>query len=243
MFWFSTPKKDPEQPQPTDIEIGIIPVLSSDDFKRIQYSQEQKAVPITSCKTIVPMMPPSHPIHQGPITAPICDIEQKTNIITSNLPLVDATPIPCPPAVLEVIPIPCPPVMLPSTRATAPPEFYDTTTSSALQAYDTTGPVTAPERWFIQRKLLHKFRIRSRYPVLLNPCPRCGAKARTITITSPSWITWLMVIGLLLLFWPIFWIPLLVDSCKRTRHYCSVCSGEVGELEALSDCCVHCRGH
>lgn len=89
--------------------------------------------------------------------------------------------------------------------------------------------------------ILHNIVIRSRRPVTIDPCPYCGVKTRTSVTIGPNIVTWIMVIVLLLVFWPLFWLPLCMDSCKRTKHSCSKCGGEIGEIEPCDDCCVKTR--
>ena len=55
-------------------------------------------------------------------------------------------------------------------------------------------------------------------------------------------MTWVAVVGLFLVFWPVCWIPLVIDSCKMTDHFCALCGGNVGSVKPLSDCCVKERG-
>jgi hypothetical protein len=81
-----------------------------------------------------------------------------------------------------------------------------------------------------------------RIPIILRPCPHCQNTARTQTRTHPNCITWIAVITLLILFWPICWIPLVCDSWKQTDHYCSHCSVKVGEITPFQDCCEKRRG-
>ena len=51
-----------------------------------------------------------------------------------------------------------------------------------------------------------------------------------------------MVLGVVLIFWPVFWIPLIIDSAKKTDHNCKQCGGLVGHVNPLSDCCIEERG-
>lgn len=79
----------------------------------------------------------------------------------------------------------------------------------------------------------------SRVPTVLPQCPLClKTNARTRTVTSPNWMTWVTVAVLLVIFWPLCWIPLVTDSCRRTIHYCMFCNGEIGSIRPYKDCCV-----
>mmetsp|Transcript_9318 Transcript_9318/g.14400 ORF Transcript_9318/g.14400 Transcript_9318/m.14400 type:complete len:129 (+) Transcript_9318:62-448(+) len=78
-----------------------------------------------------------------------------------------------------------------------------------------------------------------RTPMVLSSCPKCKmSHARTKTITRPSVVTWGLVVVGGLVFWPLCWIPLVLDAMKQTKHYCQQCNQLVGEVEALKDCCV-----
>lgn len=50
-----------------------------------------------------------------------------------------------------------------------------------------------------------------RRPAMMLACPHCGLESRTKVRTHPSFITWGMAILLLFLFWPLCWVPLVVD--------------------------------
>ena len=82
-----------------------------------------------------------------------------------------------------------------------------------------------------------------RHPTMFPSCPHCGAtNVMTRTSTYPSIETWLLCVGILLLFWPAFWIPLVMDSAKTTDHFCTSCNATVGKTRPFSDCCVKERG-
>jgi LITAF-like zinc ribbon domain len=82
----------------------------------------------------------------------------------------------------------------------------------------------------------------SRVPTVLPQCPLCmKTNVRTRTVTSPNWMTWVTVAVLLVIFWPLCWIPLVTDSCRRTIHYCMFCNSEVGYIRPYKDCCVTYR--
>ncbi|KAL3804746.1 hypothetical protein ACHAWO_011471 [Cyclotella atomus] len=81
-----------------------------------------------------------------------------------------------------------------------------------------------------------------RHPISLAPCPHCSQSTTTKIKTYPSWETWLAAGLLVLVFWPICWIPLVTDSCKKTDHVCSQCEAMVGQVSPMSDCCVKRMG-
>mmetsp|Transcript_6670 Transcript_6670/g.7608 ORF Transcript_6670/g.7608 Transcript_6670/m.7608 type:complete len:164 (-) Transcript_6670:65-556(-) len=85
--------------------------------------------------------------------------------------------------------------------------------------------------------------IRSRYPVTLSICPLCQKhRSRTQTRTYPTCSTWFWVILLTVVFFPLFWIPLCCDSCKRTDHTCKNCGNIIGTIEPMNDLCEKRRG-
>ena len=67
----------------------------------------------------------------------------------------------------------------------------------------------------------------SRSPVVLSMCPNCSKnQARTRTRTYPTIVTWLGVVVGAVVFFPLCWIPLVVDPMKQTDHYCQNCGGK-----------------
>jgi hypothetical protein len=82
-----------------------------------------------------------------------------------------------------------------------------------------------------------------RSPTILGSCPNCGvAHSRTRTRTYPNIFTWIMCLVLLLLFWPLCWVPLVCDVFKQTDHFCNSCNTKVGEAHPFSNCCEKQRG-
>ena len=65
-------------------------------------------------------------------------------------------------------------------------------------------------------------------------CPFCETTMVTHTKTSCDGMTLLFVLILLILFWPLFWLPLCMPKCKRVHHYCSYCQRKVGVTEPCS---------
>jgi hypothetical protein len=79
----------------------------------------------------------------------------------------------------------------------------------------------------------------TRRPHLLRQCPECQAlNVRTRIRTYPTCTTWLVVIVLLIVFWPLCWIPLVMDRMKQTDHFCLVCGKMVGSVRPFDNCCV-----
>ena len=82
----------------------------------------------------------------------------------------------------------------------------------------------------------------TRNPMMMRQCPNCNCESRTRIETQPTWHSFALAIFLLFIFWPICWIPLILDTCKRTNHYCVLCNTKVGVIEPFHDCCVEKRG-
>ncbi|KAL9178368.1 hypothetical protein ACHAXT_000015 [Thalassiosira profunda] len=69
-------------------------------------------------------------------------------------------------------------------------------------------------------------------------CPNCNKESVTRTSTYPGWETWVLCGLIALIFWPAFWVPLVMDTLKTTEHVCSGCGVAVGQVKPLTDCCV-----
>ena len=80
-----------------------------------------------------------------------------------------------------------------------------------------------------------------RGPMNIKSCHACGAFTRTRTISAPNLTTWIAVVVLFFLFWPLCWVPLVNEKCKRTDHYCSKCNVLIGFAQPLEGCCVTYR--
>lgn len=62
-------------------------------------------------------------------------------------------------------------------------------------------------------------------------CPNCSQTVPTRTREQVNGLTIVAVIVLLFLFWPLFWLPLCMPSCKATEHYCSNCNYKIGTAD------------
>ena len=80
-----------------------------------------------------------------------------------------------------------------------------------------------------------------RNPRPLQPCMHCGRNGRTRVTTAPNWVTWCLVGLLLFLFWPLFFLPLVMNSTRKSIHYCNMCNEEVAVIQPCEDCCVKHR--
>mmetsp|Transcript_14239 Transcript_14239/g.20838 ORF Transcript_14239/g.20838 Transcript_14239/m.20838 type:complete len:154 (-) Transcript_14239:244-705(-) len=82
-----------------------------------------------------------------------------------------------------------------------------------------------------------------RFPIMIGSCPHCGIRnTRTKTRTYPNFATWALAGVLLILFWPLCWLPLVMDKTKKTDHFCTSCGTLVGEVRPMEDCCEKRRG-
>merc|ERR1711920_881532 len=74
----------------------------------------------------------------------------------------------------------------------------------------------------------------SRRPVNLAFCPHCAREhVRTRTRTYPNFVTWTCVAVGAVIFFPICWVPLVVDKMKKTDHYCQNCGQKLGSIKPL----------
>jgi hypothetical protein len=76
-----------------------------------------------------------------------------------------------------------------------------------------------------------------RAPIKMRSCPSCQQATRTRIRTWPNIFTWIACLILLILFWPICWIPLVCDIFKQTDHFCNTCGTKVGDVQPFTDCC------
>mmetsp|Transcript_14040 Transcript_14040/g.21650 ORF Transcript_14040/g.21650 Transcript_14040/m.21650 type:complete len:175 (-) Transcript_14040:341-865(-) len=132
-------------------------------------------------------------------------------------------------------------------RPTAPPDSkkgYGSASNQPLIIKTTTTTTTPPISQQQQQQqptpvVAGNFR---RYPVLMQACPQCQQRARTKTRTFPNIWTWLAMIGVGVIFLPLFWIPLCCDCFKQTDHFCKSCGTKVGTVHAFSQCCEKRQG-
>ncbi len=80
-----------------------------------------------------------------------------------------------------------------------------------------------------------------RGPMSIKSCPHCHEFTRTRTVSAPNAFTWATVVALVFLFWPLCWVPLVNEKCKRTDHYCGKCNALIGSAKPYEDCCVTYR--
>merc|ERR1719223_754958 len=59
----------------------------------------------------------------------------------------------------------------------------------------------------------------------------------TRVVTQNATATWVAFFVLLFLFWPLCWLPFVMDSAKQTYHYCTECHNNLGGVAPFKDCC------
>jgi hypothetical protein len=71
-----------------------------------------------------------------------------------------------------------------------------------------------------------------RRPTNIAFCPHCTKEnVRTRTKTYPSAVTWGCVAVGAVAFFPICWVPLVVDGMKKTDHYCQNCGQKLATIK------------
>lgn len=129
-----------------------------------------------------------------------------------------------------------------------------TTASSRQERYKGTGVINSetytvpavatqsPQQQHLQSTTAERLPEFTRNPQVMSQCPECQAvNARTRIRTYPTCLTLCACIVLLFLFWPLCWLPLVLDSMKQTDHYCLVCDRRVGSLRPFQNFCVKTR--
>ena len=65
-------------------------------------------------------------------------------------------------------------------------------------------------------------------------CPFCQQLITTRTRNRIDGMTVICVIVLLILCWPLFWLPFCIPKCKAVHHSCPKCRNKVGVTEPCS---------
>lgn len=69
-------------------------------------------------------------------------------------------------------------------------------------------------------------------------CPHCGHTEETVVSNRSNFITFTFMIIIGWIFWPLFWVPFVIQVCKVTKHKCGYCGAKVGETKALDEYCA-----
>eukprot|EP00547_Thalassionema_nitzschioides_P004472 CAMPEP_0194202092 /NCGR_PEP_ID=MMETSP0156-20130528/2201_1 /TAXON_ID=33649 /ORGANISM="Thalassionema nitzschioides, Strain L26-B" /LENGTH=180 /DNA_ID=CAMNT_0038927471 /DNA_START=39 /DNA_END=582 /DNA_ORIENTATION=+ len=123
-------------------------------------------------------------------------------------------------------------------RPTAPPDSkkgYGSASNQPLIIKTTTTTTTPPISQQQQQQqptpvVAGNFR---RYPVLMQACPQCQQRARTKTRTFPNIWTWLAMIGVGVIFLPLFWIPYVVIVSNRQIIFVKVAEPKLVQFMLL----------
>ena len=123
----------------------------------------------------------------------------------------------------------------------SPPPFVPTASASQANPANVTTSTTAPTP---QAKTITTTTYTTpppsgmpaiglgRFPCQLT-CPYCNHRMCTRTRDQVTGLTIAIMVIVVLLFWPLFWLPLCMPSCKATEHYCGngSCNRKVGQVE------------
>ena len=124
-----------------------------------------------------------------------------------------------------------------SAASNTKPRTQTTTGGSGRHARTTgTSDGSAPviDVYKTQTEMMSCLNLNTRSPVVLTYCPCCENKGvKTRTETKPNGVTWACVGAGALIFWPLCWVPLVMDETKITRHYCQTCGAKVGKVKPL----------
>ena len=60
-------------------------------------------------------------------------------------------------------------------------------------------------------------------------CRNCNKSVTTTLHHAPGIATWLGFVGLLWWFWPLAWIPFLINEWKQAIHTCPLCASRLSE--------------
>jgi LITAF-like zinc ribbon domain len=126
-----------------------------------------------------------------------------------------------------------PPVLVTASNTTAAPSGNNNLLSSSSAAAAAAASLSSAP---FQNLIF------SREPSFLHPCMHCGKNGRTRVVTSPHLATWIAVVALLFVFWPLCWLPLVFNCTRESRHYCTNCHSHVGTIQPFQDCCSKTRG-
>ncbi|KAF4743155.1 hypothetical protein FOZ63_000453 [Perkinsus olseni] len=69
----------------------------------------------------------------------------------------------------------------------------------------------------------------------LVPCGHCGHEGLTIVEHRNSCGTYICSCLLLLLFFPVFWVPFFCHNCQEANHVCAACGEQVGKKVFITE--------
>lgn len=65
-------------------------------------------------------------------------------------------------------------------------------------------------------------------------CPFCHKLVHTQTRSRVDGLTLAFMCIMILLFWPLFWLPLCCPACKSVQHFCPNCHQQLGVTASFS---------
>ncbi|KAG8178670.1 hypothetical protein JTE90_025592 [Oedothorax gibbosus] len=70
------------------------------------------------------------------------------------------------------------------------------------------------------------------YPMQVT-CGNCQKTINTTTTEENGLLVWIAIIVILIVFFPLAWVPLVSSSCKDVSHYCPSCGAKLGIYKRL----------
>jgi len=97
-----------------------------------------------------------------------------------------------------------------------------------------TGPITCMKAYGMNREraMFYSMPELGRRPQHI-VCPYCHRKGITRTRKVMSAVGIGTSVMCCLVFWPLFWVPLVAGKCQTVVHYCCHCQKEVGDSRPL----------
>ncbi|KAJ1925598.1 hypothetical protein IWQ60_004460 [Tieghemiomyces parasiticus] len=68
-------------------------------------------------------------------------------------------------------------------------------------------------------------------PIVVH-CPKCQTTVTSVIVPKTGTKGGIAALITCLVCWPVFWIPLVMDSCKDEVHLCPTCKQELGRIPA-----------
>uniref|UniRef100_A0A7S1BWA1 LITAF domain-containing protein n=1 Tax=Corethron hystrix TaxID=216773 RepID=A0A7S1BWA1_9STRA len=115
------------------------------------------------------------------------------------------------------------PILIPSEYVTVVQNDNDTAPSAPPMAATTSHQ---PVEYKLRRDL-------GRLPTQAQ-CPVCDQLVVTRVSNDIIGVTWCAAITLLIVFWPLCFLPFVLVGCKETIHRCGQCENVLGKTEACA---------
>ena len=59
-------------------------------------------------------------------------------------------------------------------------------------------------------------------------CPQCNHEGTPVVTRRVNTVGWILFAVLLFVFFPLCWLPLIVDACKEEVYQCENCTATIG---------------